>query len=208
MSKHRLFLYLFGGISVVRLLLSWFFGNCFIFQHMWLLYLSYFFIIGIALFTNLPTVPLENRTRQMECIMLGDGTVTQEIFNRRRYRNYTLVCESDQGKAYSSNNGEMIYTKSVFMQEKDGETVVSLVIYTVLYTFIGLYIYELIAGLIAGTIDMNIPINTLKKNLETLNIMSDKYPVRENVEHILKGLNYLWSNLMEMIKSVYELIFD
>lgn len=206
MSKHKLFIQVFVGLSVVRLLMSLFFKNCFLLQHIWLLYLSYFVVIGIVLFANFPTVPLDQDSNKVECIMLGNGKMTQEVFYKSNYGEYNLLYESEQGKAYSSNNGEIIYTKPVHMEMKDGNTALALFVYTILYTLIGLYTYELILGIATGKINMEIPLGNLKHNMETFNLMSGKYNICENVKYIGDCISRIGRNAMEMLQSTYQAI--
>lgn len=206
MNKDKLFLRVFAGISVIRLLLSIYFGECFLFRHIWLVYLAYFLIIGIVIFDNYPVVPLKQKVRRRECIMLGDGTMTEEKFDRGRFPDYKLVSRSGQGMAYASWSGEMIYTRFVQVKAQGGETVFSLVTYIFFYTCVGLYSYYMIAGIVDGTIDMEIPVHVLKENLKTLNLLSDRYPVRNNMLQAVKCILDLWHAFCGLVSHVYQLV--
>lgn len=208
MNKHRMFLFLFSGISVIRVLINLFFEKCYFNQHIWLIYISYFLVIGVVLIINFPTVPLEHSVKRVECIMLGNGTLTQEIFDKRRYGGFSLICETKQGRAYSSDNGEMIYTKSVLIKDGNDDTVLSLLVYVFLYTFAGLCIYEIIEEVIQGTFDIKAPINLLNNKLKTLNILSDQYAV-------VKKINYAWSciknvgeNFIQILRMGFHMIME
>lgn len=208
MNKHKMFLYLFSGISVIRALISVFFENCYLNQHIWLVYILYFLIIGVVLFANFPTVPLDHSDKMVECIMLGNGTLTQEVFDKRRYGGFSLVCETEQGRAYSSVNGEMIYTKSVLFKCEKDDTVLSLLVYVFLYTFIGLCIYDIIEKIIQGTFDIKTPINLLNSRLKTLNILSNQYGVAKNINYIWKCMIDVGGNLVEFLKKGFHLIIE
>lgn len=208
MNKHKMFLYLFSGISVVRVLIEIFFKNCYINRHMWLVYASYFLIIGVVLFANFPTVPLACSVKKVECIMLGDGTLTQEIFDAKKQSEFSLVCETELGRAYSSNNGEMIYTKLVKMKCENDDTVLSLFIYIFLYTLAGLCIYDIIEGVVQGTIDINIPIKLVADKLKTLNVLSSRYGVANQLNYAWECIVHVYGNFIKYFEIGVRLIME
>lgn len=198
--KHKLFLYIFSGFEIVKLLLSGFFPECFLMRHVWLLYSIYFLVALFTLFEVIPTVSLTNKIRIVERVMLGDGTLTNEVFDIHKYRNYSLLCETEDGNAYSSHNGEMLYTKIVEEGMEQGDTTeFSLFLYIIFYSIIGFYIFDLVYQIISGTINMDIPIELLKRKLNYFNIFSSKYTIVEN-------LKYLCSVSWELIKKLFKLI--
>lgn len=84
--KHKLFLFIFGAFSIVKWLMSIYFQNCFVMRHVWIIYLLYFVLITAVFLTRIPTVTVKQQVRIVECVMLGNGQVTNEIFNNTRYR--------------------------------------------------------------------------------------------------------------------------
>lgn len=200
MNKHKLLIYIFGGFAIVKILLSVFFPECFILRHVWLLYFLYFLVVLFTLYELVPTVPLTDTIRKVECIMLGNGTLTNEIFDNNKYRGYSLLCRSDEGNAYSSNNGEMLYTKNVTVRTSQGDnTDLSLLLYIIFYSIIGYYVYELVMETISGNVNMDIPIGILKGKLGCFNILSSKYPIVENAK-------YLWSVIWKLMLKLFEMI--
>ena len=205
--KHKLFLCVFCGFMIVKLLLSVYFPDCFIMKHVWLLYSLYFLVVTCTLFSMLPIVSLSEKTRIAECIMLGDGTITNEIFDNVKDNRYSLLCETTEGRAYSSSNGEMLYTKIVSIKTGNGDTtVISLVLYILFYSIICFYVYELILGLFDGTLDMDITLEIIKKKIATFNIFSSKYSVVKNLEFIWSVVIEVLANLIELVQSGYRLV--
>lgn len=200
MNKHKLLIYIFGGFAIVKIILSVFFPECFILRHVWLLYSFYFLVVLFTLYELVPTVPLTDTIRKVECIMLGNGTLTNEVFDNNKYRGYSLLCTSDEGNAYSSNNGEMLYTKNVTVRTNQGDnTDLSLLLYIIFYSIIGYYVYELVVEMISGNVSMDIPIGALKEKLGCFNILSSKYPIVENAK-------YLWGVIWDLILKLFEMI--
>lgn len=202
-----MFIMVFGGITTVRLLLLNWYPDCFLFEHMWLLYLAYFLIICAVLFTMVPTVPLATTSKKVEFIMLGNGNLTNEVFDKNRYRNYRLISRTEMGNAYSSETGEMIYTKIRTVNSPGGETALSVFFFAIIYTIALLYMYEIIYGLIDGSISLDEHIRILKKNFASLNLLSDKYPIKDNLIGAFECLKVLGHNLVVIVKDILRFIF-
>jgi len=114
--------------------------------------------------------------------MLGNGQVTNEIFNNTRYRGYSLLCETNDGRAYSSPNGEMLYTQKVRLSTEGGDTILSLLTYILFFSVVGIGICEIVQRLFSGALNITSTFNLLKQRMGSFNIFSESYPVRENLE--------------------------
>ena len=180
--KHKLFLFIFGAFSIVKWLMSIYFQNCFVMKHVWIIYLLYFVLITAVFLTRIPTVTVKQQVRIVECVMLGNGQVTNEIFNNTRYRGYSLLCETNDGRAYSSPNGEMLYTQKVRLSTEGGDTILSLLTYILFFSVVGIGICEIVQRLFSGALNITSTFNLLKQRMGSFNIFSESYPVRENLE--------------------------
>lgn len=108
--------------------------------------------------------------------------VTNEIFNNTRYRGYSLLCETNDGRAYSSPNGEMLYTPKVRLSTEGGDTILSLLTYILFFSVVGIGICEIVQRLFSGALNITSTFNLLKQRMGSFNIFSESYPVRENLE--------------------------
>lgn len=199
MSKQKMFIYLFGGISLFRAILNSCFPGCFIFTYVWLLYLLHFLIIGITFLRYFPTVSAVNSAETVECIMLGNGTVTDELFDRRKYSGYSLIYSSQTGNAYSAITGEMMYTKKVKIEKNGHDTVISLVLFVIFYTIIGLYAYYILTGCLKGNINISELILHVIIKIKKLNIFSDIYPISKNLRFVYSAILLLIHKLLNYI---------
>lgn len=148
----------------------------------WIIYLLYFVLITAVFLTRIPTVTVKQQVRIVECVMLGNGQVTNEIFNNTRYRGYSLLCETNDGRAYSSPNGEMLYTQKVRLSTEGGDTILSLLTYILFFSVVGIGICEIVQRLFSGALNITSTFNLLKQRMGSFNIFSESYPVRENLE--------------------------
>ena len=168
--KHKLFLFIFGAFSIVKWLMSIYFQNCFVMRHVWIIYLLYFVLITAVFLTRIPTVTVKQQVRIVECVMLGNG------------QGYSLLCETNDGRAYSSPNGEMLYTQKVRLSTEGGDTILSLLTYILFFSVVGIGICEIVQRLFSGALNITSTFNLLKQRMGSFNIFSESYPVRENLE--------------------------